>query len=301
MKKLLASAGTTILLAAGLASISQTAESAEVSKSTQSVVLPTSNVTNKVVVFFYENKGYTQMKSGAPKIWALGQKYGYASNFKACTHPSSPNYICTASGSQQGVKDNAYPSSHKLSAANIFGRAWANGRTAKIVADGMGTDRCRQTNYGKYVVRHTAWPYFYKERALCEKYMFDFKYFAGDVTNSKIANVEWVIPNNCNNAHDCSIKTADNWIAARVATLQAGPDWKSGELTIVITGDEDNKKEDNRVLTVVIHPSLSGKVVSTPLTLYSLSGFLFDHAHNPRLLNAATAPDMAAAFGLQVK
>ena len=34
----------------------------------------------------------------------------------------------------------------------------------------------------------------------------------------------------------------------------AGPDYRSGRLVIVVTGDEDNGSQGNKVLTVVIHP-----------------------------------------------
>lgn len=265
------------------------------------LVDPAPNTTDKVLVFVIENKSFAQIKAGAPKLWALGQQYAHATNFQACTHPSLPNYICMAAGSTLGVKDNKNPSSHKLKAANVFGGAWANGRTAKVIADGMGSDRCRQSNYHSFAVRHTGWPYFPADRKLCERYMFNESYYAGDVKAARLANVELFVASNAHNAHDGSLKTADNWHAARIATAMAGPDWKAGRLTIVITADEDDKKSGNRIYTAVLHPSLKGKVVTTPLTLPSLSGLLSDFGHSPRLTGAKTAPDMAAAFGLNVQ
>jgi len=257
--------------------------------------------TDKVLVFVIENRSLAQVKSGAPKLWALGQTYSYATNFKAITHPSLPNYIAMTSGSTQGIKDDAAPSSHKLKVPNVFSGAWANGRTAKVVADGMGTDRCRQTNTGKYAVRHTGWPYYPADRALCEKYMFQATYYDADVKDAKLANVELYALSNQHNAHDGSLKQADDFTAARIATAMNGPDWKAGRLTIVLTADEDDRKSGNLIYTAVLHPSLSHKVVTTPLTLYSLSGLLSDFGHSPRLLNAKTAPDMAKAFGLVVQ
>jgi phosphatidylinositol-3-phosphatase len=268
--------------------------------SAQPRTLVAAPTTDKVLVFVIENRSLAQVKSGAPKLWALGQTYSYATNFKAITHPSLPNYIAMTSGSTQGIKDDAAPSSHKLKVPNVFSGAWANGRTAKVVADGMGTTRCRTTNAGKFAVRHTAFPYYVNDRALCIKYQFDQRYFNADVASGKLANVEFDIPSNAHNAHDGSLATADTWINDRIKTAITGPDWKAGRLTIVVTADEDSKKDGNLIYTAVLHPSLSHVVVTTPLTLYSLSGLLSDFGHSPRLLNARTAPDMAAAFGLVV-
>jgi len=252
----------------------------------------------KVVTFVVENKSLEQMKAGMPYTYGLAQEYGHATNFKAITHPSLPNYLAIASGSTQGVEDNASPSSHKLEAPTVFARAIANGKTAKMYMDGMFSDRCRQSNYGKYVVRHNAWTYFPSERTLCERYDFDFKYFAGDVAEAKLGNISQVIAHNGNNAHDGSMQTADNWIKARMATLFAGPDWQSGKLAVVITADEDDGESGNIVLTTVIHPSQQANVVTTPLSHYSLSRFYSEVTGTTPLLNAADAPSMADAFGL---
>ena len=254
----------------------------------------------KVVTFVVENKSLEQMKVGMPYTYGLAQEYGHATNFAAITHPSLPNYLAIASGSTQGVADDKSPSSHKLEAPTVFASAIANGKTAKMYMDGMYSDRCRQSNYGKYVVRHNAWAYFPGERALCEKSDFDFKYFADDVAEGRLGNISQVIAHNGNNAHDGTMRTADNWIKARMATIFSGPDWQSGKLAVVITADEDDRESGNVVLTAVIHPSQQENVVTTPLSHYSLSRFYSEVTGTAPLLDAADAPSMADAFGLVV-
>lgn len=263
--------------------------------------ITTPPTTDKVLVIVVENHSYEQLKAGAPQIWALAQRYAYATDFTAITHPSLPNYIAITSGSTQGITDNLNPYYHKLTVPSVFGGAWANGRSARVIADGMGLDRCRQTNNIPFVVRHTGYPYYVNERDRCEHHMFDYRYYSDVVTDGRLPNVGLLIPSNAHNAHDGTLATADSWIAARIATAMAAPDWKAGRLTIVITADEDDKLSGNKILTVVIHPSLSHRVITTPLTLYSLSGLLSDFGHSPRLLNARTATAMAPAFGLVVQ
>jgi hypothetical protein len=70
----------------------------------------------------------------------------------------------------------------------------------------------------------------------------------------------------------------------------------------VVTADEDNRSQGNKVLTVVLHRSLNGrhKVVTTALTHYSLTRFYNVVAHTALLRKAASAPSMRVAFGLTV-
>ena len=80
----------------------------------------------------------------------------------------------------------------------------------------------------------------------------------------------------------------------------SGPDFRGGRLAVVITADEDDGGSGNQVLTVVAAPGLTGKLVTTALTHFSLTGLYDDVIGAPKLRAAATAPSFAAAFGLTV-
>ncbi|MDQ3155349.1 MAG: alkaline phosphatase family protein [Actinomycetota bacterium] len=253
----------------------------------------------KVLVFIEENHSLEQMKSGMPYAFSLAQQFGYATNFVAARHPSLPNYIAIAGGSTYGIDSNDAPSSNRpVRGASVFGQAIKAGKTAKIYADGM-PNNCRTSNGGdRYAVRHNPWVYFSAERALCEQFDVPASQLAGDIAAGNLPNVGMVIPNNCNNAHDCSLGNADAWFRQWMPGIFDGPDWKSGHLAIILTADEDNKKSGNVVLTAVIHPSQKGKVVTTRLTHYSLSRLLSEVTGSPPLINGNTAPSMSEAFGL---
>jgi phosphatidylinositol-3-phosphatase len=68
----------------------------------------------------------------------------------------------------------------------------------------------------------------------------------------------------------------------------------------VITADEDDHSSGNRVLTVVTAPGLDGRIVTAPLTHYSLTGLYDDTIGVARLRAAAAAPSFAAAFAIPV-
>jgi len=238
-----------------------------------------------------------------PYVNSLAHKYGYATSYSALTHPSLPNYLAIAGGQTYGVTDDGPPSSHSIKGKSVFGEALAAGKTAATYADGMPTN-CALSNGGSsYAVKHNPWAYFSdaSERAGCRSFDVPESRLKADVTNGTLPNVGMVIPNQCNDAHDCSLTTADNWFKTRMQAIFAGPDWKSGRLAVVLTADEDDSSSGNKVLTVVIHPSQHAHVVSTALTHYSLTR-LYERVIGAKtyLNKAATAPNMATAFGLPI-
>lgn len=259
----------------------------------------------KVLVFVEENHSLNEMKAQMPYTFGLAQRYGYASNYNAIRHPSLPNYLAITGGSTFGVTDDAAPSSHHINASSVFGRAIAVGRTAKTYAEGMGSN-CGAANVGKYAVKHNPWVYFtpiVAEHQKCLAYDVPETSLATDSKNGTLPTVGMVVPNLCDDAHDCSLATADAWFKSRMVNVLAGPDFKAGRLAVILTADEDDGSQANTVLTMVVHPALDGlhKVVATSLTHYSLTRLLQDVAHSaPYLLNAATAPNLATAFGLKI-
>jgi hypothetical protein len=251
----------------------------------------------KLLVFVVENHSLSEMRSQMPWTYALGQRYGYATDFHAMTHPSLPNYLAIAGGSTFGVHDDNDPSAHPLSGPSVFGEALAHGRTAGVYVDSMPAP-CTLTNAGEYAVRHNPWTYFTSERQECASFDTPLTRFAGDVRAGRLPEAGMVVPDVCHDAHDCSLATADAWMRQEVGLAMSGPDFLSGRLAIVVTADEDDGSQGNVVLTIVIHPSVQGVVASSPLSHLSLSGLYSQVLGLPALREAASAPSMAQAFGL---
>ena len=254
----------------------------------------------KLLVVVVENHSLAQMARSMPFTFSLAKRYGYADHYTAARHPSLPNYLAIASGSTQGVTDDAEPSSHPLRGPTVFGAALAKKKTAAVYMDAMTTP-CQSANSGRYAVRHNPWAYFVDERAACQQHDLPLASFEPAVRNGTLPNAGMLIPDVCHDAHDCSLAEADAWFRARMQTVMAGPDWRSGRLAVVLTADEDDRRAGNRVLTVVAHPSLSHVVVRTPLTHYSLTRLYAEVTGAPRLGQAEQAPSMASAFGLPTR
>jgi acid phosphatase len=253
----------------------------------------------KLLVYVVENHSLDQMRSGLPHVVELGDRYGYATGYHALTHPSLPNYLAIAGGSTFDVADDHPPADHRLHGQSVFGQALAAGRTATLYADGMAT-ACATENGDRYAVRHNPWAYFADERAACKEHDVPLDGLADDVAAGRLPAAGMVIPDVCNDAHDCDLSVADVWLHDSLGRVLDGPDWKSGHLAVVVTADEDDHHQDNRVLTTVLHPDLHGTTYDGALDHYSLTRLYDEVLGAPLLRNARSAPSMADAFGLQV-
>ncbi len=264
---------------------------------------PNGNVT-KVLVFVEENHSLAQMQKGMPFLYSQARKYGYATNYRAITHPSLPNYLSIAGGDAMGVVDNDPPPMHEVSGASVFGAAIAAGKTATVYQEDM-VGNCNTGNSNRYAVKHNPWAYYVDERELCNA--FDVPSGSAqsgrlrdDIVEGRLPTVGFVTPNLDNDAHDGSLQTADRWLEDWLTLIDGSPDWQSGHLAVVVTADEDNRSQGNTVLTVVRHASQQGRVVRNPLTHYSLNGLLTAVAGTSCLRGGCTAPDMATAFALPI-
>ncbi|MDQ2722335.1 MAG: alkaline phosphatase family protein [Actinomycetota bacterium] len=258
----------------------------------------------KVLVIVEENHTETSALQQMPYLAAFADAYGHTTAYQAVAHPSLPNYLALAGGSTFGVTDDNPPTSHPIAGDSIFDSALAAGRSAKTYAEAMPTP-CAQQPSGRYAVKHNAWAYFADppSRANCQR----FDVPAGttstgalrtDVDAGSLPTVGELIPDLCHDAHDCSLGTADDWLRQWMPVLMGGPDYRSGQLAIVVTFDEDDNSGPNTVLTTVIAPQLNHVVSAVALTHYSLSRYFAELSQTRPLREAASAPSLRAAFGI---
>lgn len=261
----------------------------------------------KVLVVIEENHSYAQMKQAMPYLAGLSSKYGYATHWTALAHPSLPNYLGIAGGTTFGILDDRSPAAHSSDigkALSVFDQAIAAGKTAATYAETMSKN-CQGYDYPdravgtpKYAVRHNPWVYFSKGRSSCLSHDRNLTSFGGDAARNALPNVGFLIPNLDHDAHDGSLATADSWLKQQLTPVLRSTDFTSGKLVVVVTADEDDRHSGNVVLTSVLSPGIFHKVVSTPLTHYSLTRYIAQVLGVKPLQKGATAPDMKGAFGL---
>ncbi len=253
---------------------------------------------DKILVVVVENHSFAQMQSEMPFTSGLAAQYGYADDYVALAHPSLPNYLAVLAGDMLGVTDDDPPSAHRLSGPSVFGATIRQGSTAKVYVDAMQSP-CQQEDEGTYAVRHNPWTYFVDERSLCDEHDVPLADLAADVDSGNLPTVGMLVPDECHDAHDCPLAQADTWIRDQVGMVMNGPDFGTGRLAVVITADEDDGSDNNRILTVVAHPGLQHAVVHARLDHYSLSRAYAEVADVRPLRRAAAAPSLLGAFGLR--
>ena len=240
-----------------------------------------------------------------PNLAGWAASYGQATGYNAITHPSLPNYLAIWGGSTFGITTDCSVGQAGCvpTAPSLWGQVIAAGKTAKAYEESMPAT-CYLSDSGTYAPRHGPWPYWTDptERSLCAANdVPSGSTTAGalltDVTAGTLPVIGEVTPNLCNDAHDCALGTADAWLGSWIPTIMAGPDYRSGNLTILITFDEGSSASNN-IAFVAIDPRLHGVTVIGTYDHYSLERWMASIAGVPPLRNAATAADLKTAFGL---
>jgi acid phosphatase len=259
---------------------------------------------SKVLTIVLENHGVDAVTHEMPHLVQLGRTYGSTTAYSALRHPSLPNYLALAAGSTVGVRDDASPAHHPVPGPSVFDQAVAAGRTARTYAEAMPAP-CTRENAGRYLVRHNPWTYFSdpaSQQACATDDVPAGTTAAGalhdDLAAGALPTVGLLVPDSCDDAHDCSLATADAWVAGWTSQVLKGPDWAAGRLALVVTFDESEPSGDNVVLTVVAAPGLSGTVARGPLTHLSWSRWMSTVAGGPPLRDAGGASSLGEAFGL---
>ncbi len=266
---------------------------------------PSTGTGHKVLVIMEENHSESEALSQMPTLAGYAAQYGQATNYFAISHPSLPNYVAIWSGDTQGISsDCGVGPGCQPSGPTVWGQTIAAGETAKAYQESM-TSNCQTSGGGAYVARHGPWPYFTDatEQADCAANDVPLGTTTGgnlltDVQSGNLPVTGEITPNLDNDAHDGTLAQADSWLQGWLPIIMAGPDYQSGDLTIVVTFDEDDSSQGNNVPLVVIDPRLSNVQVTGTFNHYSLTRWLEDNAGVSLLRNAASAPDLRAAFGL---
>ncbi len=225
-----------------------------------------------------ENHSYDQIWNTieTPYITSLGNSYARATNYFALMHPSLPNYLQLFGGSNYSITTNCSPSlTCHIDAANLGDTLDARGLTWKGYMESMPSP-CRLTTSGTYSPRHNPMVYFDNIRndtARCNAHVVAYSALANDLQSiSTTPNFALIVPDNCNNMHDCPISTGDTWYANNLPAILNSPACLVDTCLVALTFDEDNGSQHNQVLTIFAGSGAkTGGVVSSNLyTTYSL-------------------------------
>lgn len=240
-----------------------------------------------------ENHSYRDVvgSSSMPYLNSLISQYALATNYNSPYHPSLPNYIVMASGQTFGISDDTghvIAGTDNLPAQFDASRvAWRGYGESMPHAGYLGT-----TN--DYAERHMPFGYFSYVRQdptyLASRIVPMTPYFAQDLASGAVKYM-WLTPNICNDAHDCTLATSDNWLRTVIPQIQASPGYQRGG-AIIVTFDEGEGGSD-QIATVMISPLIRGPVRdATPYDHRSYCATVQDLLGMPRLPATAGVQSM---------
>jgi acid phosphatase len=258
-----------------------------------------------VVIVMEENANYSSVvgSTSMPYLNSVIASYGLATQYYANTHPSIGNYEMLVTGQVLTNDDSETPASFPISVDNIVRELSANGKTWKAYAEDLPSIGYIGGDTGNYAVRHVPLAYLtdVQDSATTRQGLVPFTQFATDLAAGKLPDFSFVTPNLCNDAHNCSLGTADAWLKTNIAPLLTSSPFKDDGL-LIITFDEsanDDTHGGGRVAAVFASPAFSKKGYQSTtlyqnqstlrLMLQSLGVDTFPGA-------AATAPGMTEFF-----
>jgi hypothetical protein len=231
-------------------------------------------VFDHIFVIVFENHAYSQIVGNpaqAPYFNRLAARYGVATNYRAVTHPSLPNYLALVGGSTFGVTTNCttcFVAAENLVADRIVG----SGSTWKAYMENLPAP-CFVGDAYPYAQRHNPFIYFddIRTTAQCNNIVPLTSLTADLGSVPSTPDYVWITPNLCNDMHDCSIATGDTWLSNTDQQILHSAAFTSQSSLLVVTFDEDDASQNNQVATLLIaHSVAPGFRSATAYNHYSL-------------------------------
>ena len=225
---------------------------------------------NRVFVVLEENTNYSSVigNKSMPYLNALVGQYGLATQYFANTHPSIGNYFMLTTGQIITNNDNF---SGTVKNDNVVRHLLAAGKTWKAYEEDLPMAGYTKPDVANYARRHCPLSYLSDVvNSPAQKLnLVPFTQFAMDLASNSFPHYSFITPNLCNDAHDCSLATADRWLKTNIDPLIQSPSFKSGDLLIIVFDESasDNAHGGGRVAWVAISPKFS-KSAYKSATLY---------------------------------
>ncbi|MFE4635766.1 alkaline phosphatase family protein [Streptomyces sp. NPDC056773] len=246
-----------------------------------------------VVVVVYENKQYGEImgSANAPYINQLASGGASLTGMKALTHPSQPNYFNLFSGSTQGITGDGCYTPQSMTAPNLGQELIAAGKTFATYNEDLPSEGSTACTNGQYAQKHNPWFAFKNVPLNTGKTWAQFP----QNNFAALPNLSFIVPNQCNDMHSCSVNTGDTWTKNNI---DAYAQWaKANNSLLVLTWDEDNFLGSNQIATVFYGANVKTGTYSTAFNHYNLLRTFEDlfgtatHAGN-----AANVPPMTEVF-----
>jgi len=282
-----AALGLALLVLGACGTSGSAAPSASAPTTSQPAAAGTVPTPAHIVVVVEENHAYSEVigNSAAPYINQLAARGAVFTDSHAITHPSEPNYLALFSGSTQGVESDSCP--NEFTAPNLGAELIKAGKTFAGYSEDLPSVGSESCLAGEYARKHVPWTDFRNVPGSVSKPFTSFP--ATDFAS--LPTVSFVIPNLCNDMHDCSVATGDSWLRTHMAAYAT---WAmTHDSLLIITWDEDDGSQANQIPTIFVGQPVRPGRYSEHITHYSVLATIEAAYGLPRDANAAKASPVA--------
>jgi hypothetical protein len=214
-----------------------------------------------VFVVVEENANYSDViaSPSMPYLNSLANQYGLATNYFANAHPSIPNYFELSTGQVLTLIDASTPHTFPVSTDNVVRELLAAGKTWKSYAEDLPSIGYTGDDTGRYAVRHNPLAYLTDVQNDTKQVqnLVPFSQLAADLNTANLPEYSFIVPNLCDNAHDCPLSTADAWLKTNIDPLINSPQFQKDGLLIIVF-DEANTLDftagGGHIIAVIVSP-----------------------------------------------
>jgi len=241
-----------------------------------------------VVIVVEENRAYSRIigNMAAPYISQLARRGASFTQSYAITHPSQPNYLALFAGSTLNVADNSCP--HMFTGDNLASALLRAGLSFGIYSESMPAVGYTGCVYGHYQRKHNPvvdW------QGINVPPSVNMPITSFPSNYSALPTVSLVVPNQENDMHDGeepeTIIRGDAWLKTH---LDAYVRWAATHNSLlIITWDEDDGTEGNRIPTIFVGPMVRKGAYSQRIDHYNVLRAVLDMYSLPPLGNSAQA------------
>ena len=249
----------------------------------------------RVVVVVFENKGRDRVlgSADAPTFAKLALRGATLTNYRAVAHPSLPNYLALVSGSTQGITDDC--TSCLVTGRSLADTLAAAGRTWKTYAEGLPQAGFTGPFAGRYAKKHDPFVYFRGVVSAPKRLrrIVPLPVFARDLAAGTLPDYSLVVPDLCNDMHDCPVATGDGWLARFLAPLLGNTQLRGGAIFVVFDESDDSSIGGGGIVPAIVAGPLvrAGVRSAAVFDHYSLLRTIEDGWGLPRLgLSARATP-----------
>lgn len=247
-----------------------------------------------VFVVVEENANYAAVigDTSMPYLNSLARQYALATQFYANTHPSIGNYFMMIVGDTI-TNDDGF--SGLVTRDNLVRALTTAGKTWKSYAEDLPAVGYAGAGRGRYARKHNIFVLLsdVAHDSAQARNLVPFTQLATDLAGNTLPDYAFIIPNLCNDAHDCPLRTADAWLATHIDPLVRSEVFQRENSLLIIVFDEsgvDDTVGGGRIACVIVSPQAKRGYEST--TFYQQQSLL---RLSLRALGVTTYPGAAAS------